>query len=304
MAMVLLPASNRILEDVLGPRIRGQIDMKEPLDVKLCDFDDVSYHVSVNPDAPGVLQLSMNCACWDQLKAMGTMPQLKTIYGDLLVAPVGSADVTLSIDLTSPVANPEDLIKKVCMFKSNVLGAPIDLYLTQLQIGKASDPVKLAISQREDTVIYFFPKADRCTLVYALDFHQKSDLVIGKVFLNAFVEARRTVNNSPICTFDVKPPMEMRHFNITEPQGTVGFLSITMLKEHVATPAKKDVAVGMLHMLRNYVQYHIKCSKSFFHQRMRARVVALLQVVNRAKPEELNPKAKKTAAGRTFVRDA
>ncbi len=147
-----------------------------------------------------------------------------------------------------------------------------------LNQGKAADPVKLSMSPRNDTVIYFFPKADRCTLVYALDFHQKSDLVIGKVFLNAFVEARRTVNTAPICQFDVKPPMEMKHFNITEPQGTVGFLAITLLKEHVSSTAKKDTAVAMLHMLRNYVQYHIKCSKSFFHQRMRARVVALLQV--------------------------
>ena len=198
----------------------------------------------------------------------------------------------------------EELIKKITLLKTNVLGSPIDMYLTQLQQAKASDPVKLVLSARNDTVIYFFPKVDRCTLVYALDFHQKSDLVIGKVFLNAFVEARRTVNSAPICSFDVKPPMEMKHFNITEPQGTTGFLSITLMKEHVSTGPKKDTAVGLLHMLRNYIQYHIKCSKSFFHQRMRARVVELLKVVNRARPEELNPKAMKTATGRTFVRDA
>ena len=64
------------------------------------------------------------------------------------------------------------------------------------------------------------------------------------------------------------------------------------------------VGSRLLHMLRNYIQYHIKCSNSFFHQRMRARVVELLKVVNRARPEELNPKAMKTATGRTFVRDA
>lgn len=73
--------------------------------------------------------------------------------------------------------------------------------------------------------------------------------------------------------------------------------------EHVGSAEKKATAVGLLHMLRNYVQYHIKCSKALFHQRMRARVVALLQVMNRARMEEVVQKAKKTASGRTFVRD-
>jgi actin related protein 2/3 complex subunit 2 len=194
----------------------------------------------------------------------------------------------------------DELIKKITMLKANVLGAPIDKYLTQLQAGQASTPAKLAV--RSDTVFYFFPKADRCTIVCAVDFHQKSDFVIGKVFLNAFVEARRSINTAPIAAFDMKPPLEMRHFGIEEAVGTTGFLSLTLMKEHVATPEKKATAVGMLHMLRNYLQYHIKCSKAFFHQRMRARVVALLQVMNRSRQEEVGAKAKKTASGRTFNR--
>ena len=200
----------------------------------------------------------------------------------------------------SSLSRTDELIKKITLLKANVLGAPIDNFLTQLQAGKAGTPTKFAV--RADTVMYFFPKADRCTIVFAIDFHQKSDFVIGKVFLNAFVEARRTVNTAPIAAFDMKPPMEMKHFGVEEPQGTTGFLSLTLMKEHVATAEKKATAVGMLHMLRNYLQYHIKCSKAFFHQRMRARVVALLQVMNRARQEEVNVKAKKLASGRTFVR--
>ena len=180
------------------------------------------------------------------------------------------------------------------------VGRAVVFFLSKLQEGKGDTPVKIAI--RGDTILHIFPKNDRVTIVYMLDFHEKSDLVVGQVFLNSFVEARRLVPTAPICTFDVKPPVDMKHFNIEQPMGTVGFLSITLLGDHVKTNDKKVQAVQMLHMLRNYVQYHIKCSKAYFNSRMRARVVEMLKVMNRAKVEPLNPKQQKTASGRTFVR--
>jgi hypothetical protein len=80
-------------------------DMKEPLDVRMSDFDNVAYHVSVNPETPGVLQVSMTCSCWDQLKSLGAEEQLKSLYGDMLVSSDSSAHVTLRIDLNNPVDN-------------------------------------------------------------------------------------------------------------------------------------------------------------------------------------------------------
>lgn len=80
--------------------------MKEPLDVRMCDFDNVSYHVSVNPEAAGILNVSMTCGCWDQLKALGAEQQLQALYGDILVPADSTADVALRINLNEPVANP------------------------------------------------------------------------------------------------------------------------------------------------------------------------------------------------------
>ncbi len=80
--------------------------MKEPLDVRMCDFDNVSYHVSVNPEAAGILNVSMTCGCWDQLKALGAEAQLQALYGDILVPADSTADVALRINLNEPVANP------------------------------------------------------------------------------------------------------------------------------------------------------------------------------------------------------
>eukprot|EP00455_Lapot_gusevi_P047947 TRINITY_DN6569_c0_g1_i1.p1 TRINITY_DN6569_c0_g1~~TRINITY_DN6569_c0_g1_i1.p1 ORF type:complete len:255 (+),score=86.83 TRINITY_DN6569_c0_g1_i1:193-957(+) len=243
--------------------------------------------------------VSMSTPAWAQLASLGAMETIESIFGQYVTAPFDDASITLRVDLSNPIAQPDELIRNISLLKTHALGAPLNRYLAALQSGQSMDAAKLEI--RADTIIYMFPKNDRVTLVYSLDFHNKSDLVIAKVFLNAFVEVRRTMPQAPICAFDVRPPLEMRHFNIEEPTGNVGFLSITVLREHVNSDAKREQAVGLLHMLRNYIQYHIKCSKAYFHQRMRARVIALLQVMNRARMDDLRPNAKKTASGRTFV---
>lgn len=56
----------------------------------------------------------------------------------------------------------------------------------------------------------------------------------------------------------------------------------------------------MICTFRNYLQYHIKCSKAFMHTRMRIRVESLLQVLNRAKQKKAAKAT--TASGRTFKR--
>jgi actin related protein 2/3 complex subunit 2 len=57
----------------------------------------------------------------------------------------------------------------------------------------------------------------------------------------------------------------------------------------------------MFTSFRNYLHYHIKCSKTYLHMRMRKRVVGWMQVLNRALPD-LEGGEKKTAGGKTFVR--
>ncbi len=49
---------------------------------------------------------------------------------------------------------------------------------------------------------------------------------------------------------------------------------------------QKKCTFFVLHHFRNYLHYHIKCSKAYIHSRMRAKTAAFLKVLNRAKPGE------------------
>jgi actin related protein 2/3 complex subunit 2 len=75
-----------------------------------------------------------------------------------------------------------------------------------------------------------------------------------------------------------------------------------LFKNHL-DPVRREKSIDMIQMFRNYLHYHIKCSKAYMHTRMRLRVETLLQVLNRAKVKNANQEEKKTATGRTFKRD-
>jgi len=143
-------------------------------------------------------------------------------------------------------------------------------------------------------------------LFFGLDFKEKVDRAVAKVFMQEFVDSRKTIGFAPPIAWGVNPPSELKAFGITDPQpGYLGFISFAILKDHVAKEETLTRVIEVLQGFRNYLQYHIKCSKSFFHSRMRARVKELLKVLNRAK--QVDPdgeKTKKTITGRTFTRAA
>ena len=56
-----------------------------------------------------------------------------------------------------------------------------------------------------------------------------------------------------------------------------------------------------MHFL-TYLQYHVKATKTYMHMRMRSKVNALLQVLNRATQTSNETKAKKTITGKTWVK--
>jgi len=300
--MILLEPGNRILADTVAGKIKHDPNEKrEPIDVRLCDFDEVGYRVFVDANTRNLMQVSISLPCWGEIKDHGGEEALKKHYPGLAQPEAAQGyDVTLQIDLEHLPCPADELIQKLSLLKANLVGGLFYRYLNVLLAGGGpSEPYKF--NMRNDTVVYLFPTAERVTVIFSLDFNERVDLAVAKVFLQEFVESRRHLGAAPPCAFNVNPPMELKHFNILEPQGKLGFLSFAILKNHVDNN-KLDRVVATLQTFRNYLQYHLKCSKAHFHARMRARVRALLKVLNRAKTDQDDNAPKKTITGKTFVR--
>jgi len=302
--MILLEPGNRILGEVVSNVIMPAGEEKrDALDVRLCDFDDVTYRVQVEKGGNSI-KVSMSCPCYHQIEEHGAKASFEKAFGAHSVEPESPYHLAVSIDFTAlkDEAEKTAMCKKLSLFKSITVGGIFGQYFDALTAKKESKPHKFDL--RGDTTVYLVPKNDRVTLVYEVNFSDKVDKCVAKVFMQEFVDSKKKLGSAPPMAYNVNPPQELKSFGVTENNGALGYLSFAILPRHVADEKKKDKAIKTLTTFRNYIQYHIKCSKTHFHSKMRFRASELLKVLNRAKAA--NPKdkkEKKTASGRTFKRN-
>ena len=75
--------------------------------------------------------------------------------------------------------------------------------------------------------------------------------------------------------------------------------SVVLFPRHFASADQAQSTINRIQLFRDYLHYHIKCSKAYMHSRMRHRVAEFLKILNRAKPE-VATQERRTATGRTF----
>lgn len=302
--MLFLESENKIIKEVLEGRLGASAPRPvQPLEIRLCDFDDVQYDMSI---ADNLLTVSMAYPPYKTLEGLGAKQMFAVTYPEFqLIAPKTGFDFSLqvNVEVVTP-ANAASFIERISVLKRNILSAPFEQCFEALQNGNASSLGAVQIPYRRNETMYVLPQADRIIIVYSVCFEDKTDQAIARVFLQEFVDTRRTVNNAPPVAFGKDPPLELRNApGLRNSPDLVGYLSLAIFPTHVDTTEKRIKAATLVQGLRNYLHYHIKASKTYLHIRMRKRVDLLLQVLNRARPEKDQSKTqKKTITGRTFAR--
>ncbi|KAK4508876.1 uncharacterized protein ATC70_013499 [Mucor velutinosus] len=308
--MILLDYHNVIIKNTLDARLKEE--KLEPVDMTVADFDGVTYHIST-PESKSVIRISLGWACAHELFSHGAQDVLKREYGDLLLdTPEQGYDVSLSIDLEQVSKESEardELIKKVSLLKRNLLAAPLERAFAEQEQCEKEDKTEInselmAVHYREEEAIYIKSNFDRITVIFSTTFKDETDKIFGKVFLQEFVDARRRVpalQNAPQVLYSIRePPMELRHLNLKD-SDDISYVTFVLFPNHFTRGDVREETISRIQIFRDYLHYHIKCSKAYMHTRMRARVRDFLKVLNRAKPEVQNAE-KKTASGRTFIR--
>jgi len=290
--MILLKPGNRSLGETVADLIEwkphensdDKVQTRRPTRIFLWDFDSVHYSIRVDEDDTDHMYVSMNLPFYGEVKEHGCETALTKCYGDLVQDEAEEKyNITLKVpfDQYTEEGAQKELINKLEMFKPNVVGGVFHYFFKEMADGNAPNPFMFDL--RPDTQVYFVPGPGRCAVIFGVDFKEEVDKVIAKIFMQEFADARRRLGAAPSATFAVEPPRELHQFDITEATGNLGFITFAILPSHVSTQAKRDKIVNTLQTFRTYIQYHIKCSKSYFHSRMRKRVVELLKVLNRAR---------------------
>lgn len=265
----------------------------------LADFDGVTYHVH-NPDPANktTLHVSMCMRCLSALSDYGVGDAINGIYGPFVADTEAGYDVTLAFNLGDLPADKNDLAKEVALLKRNCLSAPFEAYIEQ--VGKPDVPT-CEIQYRPKESIYLQAGKDRVTVIFSIEFSDADDVVFAKVFLQEFKDAKRYVKNCPPVDYRTKePPAELEGIAGVPTGDNIGFVTFVLFSRNWEKADVKKRSISLLQTFRDYLHYHIKCSKAYMHTRMRSRVDSLLKILNRAKIEV--KKEKKTASGRTFKR--
>ena len=175
------------------------------------------------------------------------------------------------------------------------------------------DMPNMAIDFRPQESIYVCPLPTKVTTVFRIAFLDPVDMEIGRVFLEEFTVARKgspALGAAPIVSFTPGPPGEVRAFvdhrsldaGAAEAQEhaveVAGYLSLTFEARHVESAEKLSKAVDLLFSFRAYLQYHIKCCKSYMQTRMRHKADDLQKVFNQC---QLVPKREPQPPAPSFV---
>ncbi|RUS16187.1 Arp2/3 complex, 34 kd subunit p34-Arc-domain-containing protein [Endogone sp. FLAS-F59071] len=303
--MILLDYHNVIIHDTLLARFLAE--KPEALTMTIVDFDGVSYRLTT-PVTRSKILLSMRWQCYPELVKYGAEDILKREYGNYLTSPEEGFDLSLEFDLQNlpaELSDKEALIKKVSLLKRNLLAAPFERAVAEQEQFEDEEqpnptPEIMAVHYREGEAIYVQASHDRVTVIFSTMFREEVDRIIGKVFLQEFVDARR--RNAPQVLYtNREPPLEIRHLPGLMDSEKVGYVTFVIFPRHLVRGDVREETISRIQIFRDYLHYHIKCSKAYLHSRMRARVTEFLKVLNRAKPEVAITE-KKTAAGKTFRR--
>ena len=304
--LVFLDSENLMVREALEAHF-GPDSRQEPVDIRAADFDDTQLHVLVTADKPGQALVSIAIPCYAELYECGADAVLGETYeGMFAQEPMEGFDLTLKVneETMGGKDNYKTCIDKISALKTVICSSPFRTAFEALNSGTCGSLSAMQFHPRSTESTYLIPGDDRVICVFVFDFPDPTDTAIARVFLQEFAEAQRNVRRAPPVTFSRDIIRELESIGITNEnskQNTLGFLSFTILPNHVSD-GRLEKTIRLLATFRNYLHYHIKASKSHLHSRMRSRVSALLKVLNDAKPKHKTIKEKKTMKGKTFNR--
>lgn len=297
--MILLEINNKIIEDTLSLKFNNALAGVKPelIELTIADFDGALYHISNPNNDKSMLMVSISLKFFKELQEHGADDLIKREYGSLITTAEAKFNVSLLFDLNNLPKNHEEVIKKVGLLKRNCFASVFEKYF-DFQQNELNSEKRAVIHYREDETMYVEAKKDRVTVIFSTVFKDDDDVVIGKVFMQEFKEGRRQYQQAPQVLFSHKePPLELANTS-AKTGDNIGYITFVLFPRHTNAGAR-DNTINLIHTLRNYLHYHIKCSKAYIHARMRAKTNDFLKVLNRARPE-VKGAEKKTIGGRSF----
>lgn len=191
-------------------------------------------------------------------------------------------------------ARNETVFTALSGLKRLVLGAVFERHFDAAANGDDTETEWERLPAYKNEAVYLRAHQNCVRVIYQIQFSCREEEIFGKIFAQEFNEAKRKLAILPV------PPVTWTDQDPTElPSGMlvpatkgrdVHFFKFSIERQHIVSGAGRDRAIDQLLMFRNYLDYHIKCSKAYMHSRMRFKTAYFLQILNRADDTANNKK--------------
>ncbi|CDS36496.1 actin related protein 2:3 complex subunit 2 [Echinococcus multilocularis] len=252
----------------------------------VADFDGILYAIVQKPDSH-ILTVSISLPFYKEIEKFGGSKVLVREYGSYLKPGAQSGtSVTLQFDCNHLPDNLEDLATKAALLRRNCFASVFEHFF-DYQVANASSPsakiLQGTIHFRSDETMFVQAMSDRVTVIFSTRFKDLHDIVLGKVFLQEFSEAKRRYDGAPQVIYQHRdPPKELRGTDAVSGEN-IFYITFVLLPRHVSAQNRAKT-IDLIHLMRTYMHYHIKCMKAYLQMRMRAKTSEFLKILNRAHP--------------------
>jgi hypothetical protein len=149
----------------------------------------------------------------------------------------------------------------------------VNLYISVIkkmfsEISEKKNSTYISLKVNKDNFMYLIPSSDKITISYGINFSQKTDKSLARVFLQELEDTKRQVKGAiepKYCPDTTKLPVEMKDIENDPTRFSNGFVLFNLYVKNSTALNKK---LGYFINFRYYIQYHIHSIKTYLHIRM------------------------------------
>ena len=246
------------------------------------------------------VHIEMKLPCWEAIKEYGAEERYEELYGKWKVDPSEDNTHAIVIDLGAMnEAEQKNAITLASRLKANMLGAPF-LWVAQKHAAKENfAPFEIPYRKTTGESMYVCPADKGATVIFTIRFSDPGDHTIGNVFLNELQAARTRVSSAPVVTTSPKAPKDLDSFDLPADvrEGKMyAFVSISLLDPQLSERKREDTSY-YIPLFRDYIHYHIKCTKAVAALQRKQRHIHFAQFFL-----HIRPRCKHTLTPRVLAR--
>ena len=290
--MIFLKSENSIVYETLSQSKSSPVVRLEKLDISFQDHSGGNFHLYCHKKQE--MRLAARLGAWKEIsKDKELVEILRKDFGDLWKE---AGDVDEGFDVTI-ACNLEILLKsdeKIKLFsqlKQKIISVPLARLFINSTLKSSSSPTPtppFTIKNYDNGDFYTVApgvNGDQIIVLFGISFVDQTDTILARVFLQEFFDSRNKLDDAPAVLLGKEPPKELVDHVVKSEK--LNYLTLVLFPRHYSTPTAQTNLLEIVPFFSDYLHYHLKCSKAYLHQRMRAKTGDFLKILNRSKPENL-----------------